>query len=127
MITLVNVIVSLGISVDYSAHVAYSLINQKKLERKYIILETLDDVGSSVMNAAISTFVAILPLLYSKLIAYRIYFIQWAQLVLFGFLYGLILLPIVFYFFGDTNCATTSIRKISGSSDDDLFDMDIPD
>ena len=70
MITLVNVIVSLGISVDYSAHIAYSLINQKNLGRKFRILDTLDEVGSSVMNAAISTFLAILPMLYSKIFFY---------------------------------------------------------
>ena len=42
-------------------------------------------------------------------------------MVLFGVLYGLILLPIVFYFVGDTKNVTTLIRMATGNYDSLVF------
>ena len=79
-------------------------------------------MGASVLNAAISTFLAIIPILFSKIFLYKIYFIQWSELVFFGLLYGLILLPILFFYIGDTKRVATLVRMATGTFEKTEFE-----
>ena len=61
---------------------------------------SIKDIGSSVLNGAISTFLAVAVLLFSKSYIFKTLSIQFALTVGLGVIHGLILLPVLLSLFG---------------------------
>jgi len=98
-ITAINLVLAVGLAVDYSAHIAHSFLVAKGpgLERAK---EAIDHVGMSVFSGAFSTFLAILPLGLGKSYVFGVFFKMWFMIVVFGSYFGLIVLPIFLRFLG---------------------------
>ena len=60
----------------------------------FLLLATSQDIGSSVLNGALSTFLAVAVLLFSSSYVFRTLSIQFALTVGLGVLHGLVLLPV---------------------------------
>lgn len=65
------VVVSMGLIVDYSAHVVHRYVRRGPTEG---VVETLEQIGPAVVNAAGSTFFAILVLAFAKSYAFVLFF-----------------------------------------------------
>lgn len=65
------VVVSMGLIVDYSAHVVHRYVRRSSTEG---VVETLEKIGPAVVNAAGSTFFAILVLAFAKSYAFVLFF-----------------------------------------------------
>ena len=106
-ITIVNVVIALGLSVDYSAHIGHSFqtakagsqmtSGQQKIHR---VRMALCSMGSSVFHGAISTFLAIIILAFSKSYIFQVFFKMWFGIIIFGVANGFILLPVILSFIG---------------------------
>jgi len=98
-VTAINLVLAVGLAVDYSAHIAHSFLVAKGsgLQRAK---EAIDHVGMSVFSGAFSTFLAILPLGLSKSYIFKVFFKMWFMIVIFGSYFGLIVLPIFLRFLG---------------------------
>jgi len=96
-VTAINLVLAVGLAVDYSAHIAHSFLVAKGtgLERAK---EAVDHIGMSVFNGAFSTFLAILPLGLSKSYVFTVFFKMWFMIIIFGSYFGLIVLPIFLRF-----------------------------
>jgi len=92
-VTAINLVLAVGLAVDYSAHIAHSFLVAKGtgVERAK---EAVDHIGMSVFNGAFSTFLAILPLGLSKSYVFTVFFKMWFTIIIFGSYFGLIVLPI---------------------------------
>ena len=109
-IVMVNVIVAIGTSVDYSAHIAYAYLVEtvpdthkcRSLEsiRIYKAQMALSKMGSSVFHGGFSTFIAIVVLSPSKTYVFVVFFRCWFGIILFGMANGFLLLPVVLSFVG---------------------------
>lgn len=97
-------VLALGFSVDYSAHIAEGFnvrlqhpgaTKQKPAE---IMLETLRTTGLSVCNAGMSTVLATAMLSVASTVSFRRMFKNFFLMTLFGLLHGLVLLPILLVF-----------------------------
>ena len=112
-VILVHIIVSVGISVDYSAHIAYAfLVEEVPQDAKYETKSqvrahkakmALAKMGSSVFHGGFSTFLAILVLLPGETYIMKSFFRMWFSIILFGMANGFILLPVMLSFFGPVN------------------------
>jgi len=98
-VTAINLVLAVGLAVDYSAHIAHSFLVAKGpgIERAK---EAVDHIGMSVFNGAFSTFLAILPLGAAKSYVFNVFFKMWFMIIIFGAYFGLIVLPVFLRFLG---------------------------
>lgn len=110
-IVVVNIVIALGLSVDYSAHIAhtYQVVNAPKHLtkpmdiRKYKASKALSQMGSSVFHGGFSTFLAIVALAPSKSYIFEVFFKCWFTILFFGLANGFFLLVVILSFAGTTN------------------------
>ena len=90
----INLVLAIGLAVDYSAHVGHSfmLTTGSRDERA---IQAIGNIGAAVLNGALSTFLAIMLLSMSESYVFRVLFKQFFATVLLGAAHGLILLPVL--------------------------------
>ncbi|KIY45848.1 multidrug efflux transporter AcrB transmembrane domain-containing protein [Fistulina hepatica ATCC 64428] len=106
-ISLVNLVISLGIAVEFCAHVARAFMStssslqpdqpEGQKERDERMFSALVEVGPSVLSGITFTKLigmSVLALTRSRLLEIY-YFRMWLTLIVFGALHGLVLLPII--------------------------------
>ncbi|GMI07254.1 hypothetical protein TrRE_jg6005, partial [Triparma retinervis] len=96
--SLVILILSIGFSVDYSAHIAEGYLSHRHRGRgvERAVVLGVKEMGVSVMNGGISTLLAVLMLSVSKSEGFRVLFKMFLGMVVFGLLHGLVFLPSLF-------------------------------
>lgn len=96
--SLVILILSIGFSVDYSAHIAEGYLSHRHRGRsaEEAVVSGVKEMGVSVMNGGISTLLAVLMLSVSKSEGFRVLFKMFLGMVVFGLLHGLVFLPSLF-------------------------------
>merc|ERR1712079_181324 len=98
-VSVINIVLAVGLSVDYSAHVGHCFM-VKSGSRNERVTEALADIGASVLNGAISTFLAVAVLLISTSYVFKTLSIQFALTVGLGVIHGLIFLPVLLSLIG---------------------------
>jgi len=93
-VTVIMLVIALGLSVDYSAHIGRAYLEKRGSPNQRIV-RTLEDMGVAVWNGAISTFVAILVLASSSSYVFTTFFKQLFLCISFGLAHGLIFLPVL--------------------------------
>jgi len=94
-VSAVMLVLAVGLSVDYSAHIGHCFMTKTGDNRNERVLETLTDVGTAVMNGAITTFLAVAILLWSESYVFWVLSRMFMLTVVFGASNGLILLPVL--------------------------------
>ena len=115
-LVVLNIIVAIGISVDYSAHIAYCFLTTPVPEngkfntdhkiRLYKARAALATMGSSVFHGGFSTFLAILVLGAGKTYVFIVFFRIWVGIIIFGMANGFLLLPVMLTLRGPTKTAS---------------------
>ncbi|CAJ1937740.1 unnamed protein product [Cylindrotheca closterium] len=129
-VSVINMVLAVGLSVDYSAHVGHCFMVKGGEDKNKRALEALADMGASVLNGAISTFLAVVVLLFSSSYVFRVLSTQFALTVGLGVLHGLVALPVMLSVLGPKPFASAEDPDSSGkpantdkiSEDDDLDD-----
>ena len=93
-ISIINLVLAIGLAVDYSAHVAHAFMSAGGTRDERMVT-ALTEMGADVCHGAISTFLAVLVLAFSKSYIFRMFFKQFFGICLFGMTHGLMLLPVV--------------------------------
>ena len=111
---MLNIVISIGTSVDFSAHIAYSYLtaevppskrhkyNTAMKIRTYKSKMALRNMGSSVFHGGFSTFVAISVLAPAKTYIFVVFYRMWFGIILVGMANGFMLLPVTLSFIGPT-------------------------
>lgn len=115
-VTVVNIVIAIGLAVDYSAHIAHAFLSVKpptedkdgnKLSnhdmRVYKARGALGMMGTSVFHGAFSTFLAIAVLAPSKSYIFKTFFRMWFGIIVFGVANGFVLLPVLLSLCGPLN------------------------
>lgn len=116
-VTVVNIVIAIGLAVDYSAHIGHSFLTieppEKDAEtnepltnyqkRVYKARGALGAMGSSVFHGVLSTFLAIIVLSPSKSYIFKSFFRMWFGIIIYGSANGFILLPVLLSLCGPLN------------------------
>ena len=99
---------ALGISIDYSVHIAHKYLTTKppkslktnQEKRDYKVSKAISQMGSSVFHGGMSTLLAISLLGFANLYTFRTFWKTWTTMLIFGMLNGIILNPIILSILG---------------------------
>jgi len=93
-VTATFLILAIGLSVDYSVHIAHTFMIAPGETRDARVLYTFQYMGGSVLNGAMSTFVAVALLGLSDSFVFRSMFNLFLFSVLLGVYHGMVFLPV---------------------------------
>lgn len=115
-ITVVNLVVAIGLAVDYTAHIGHAYLTVEPPEthpdgkpltnhekRVFKARGAVGAMGPSVFHGAASTFLAIVVLSPSKSYIFINFFRMWFGIIVFGVCNGFILLPVLLALCGPLN------------------------
>ncbi|XP_063706480.1 NPC intracellular cholesterol transporter 1 homolog 1b-like [Culicoides brevitarsis] len=118
-ISLVNLVVCVGIGVEFVSHIVWSY-TQTSGSRRERASYTLTKTGSSVLSGiALTKFSGIVVLAFAKSQIFRVFYFQmYLGMVLIGAVHGLIFLPILLCYFGPNSKQTEPRNDTSSSSEE---------
>jgi len=99
VVSAVNVIIAIGLCVDYSVHICHAFLTVSGT-RKDRAIAAMVDMGPAVLNGGISTLIAFILLAGSESHVFSVFFRVFLLVVAFGLFHGLILLPVILSLIG---------------------------
>lgn len=94
-VTVIFLVISLGLAVDYSVHVAHGYLSNRETDPVLRLQGTMKETGAAVINGAMSTLIAALCLSGSGSYVFITFFYALLFIVLCGAFQGLVVLPIL--------------------------------
>ncbi|XP_062977568.1 patched domain-containing protein 3-like [Elgaria multicarinata webbii] len=99
-ISMINLIICIGFSVDFSAHISYAIVSSEESKVNKKAMEGLYHLGYPIVQAAVSTLLGVFVLSMSSTYIFRTFFKIMSLVILFGAAHGLIFIPVFLTFFG---------------------------
>ncbi|CAF2154645.1 unnamed protein product [Rotaria magnacalcarata] len=121
-ISVVNIVMSVGIAVEFIAHIARYFAVSKGEDRLLRARKALSEMGSSVFSGITLTKIGgVVVLAFAKSQLFQVfYFRMYFSLVVIGALHGLVFLPILLSYFGPHSITFIEDRKRSYVNDDTI-------
>ncbi|EDV59834.1 patched domain-containing protein 3 [Drosophila erecta] len=105
-ISMINLIMCIGFSVDFTAHICYTYMSSKKRSPKARVREALHSLGLPIVQGSSSTILGIVALLLAQSYIFLVFFKMVFLVIFFGAMHGLFLLPVLLSLFGPGSCLT---------------------
>ncbi|XP_053117841.1 patched domain-containing protein 3-like [Hemicordylus capensis] len=99
-ISMINLVICIGFSVDFSAHISYAFVASEKPKVNERAIDALYRLGYPVVQGAVSTILGVLVLAGATAYIFRTFFKIMFLVILFGAAHGLIFIPVFLTFFG---------------------------
>jgi len=103
-IALINLIMCIGFSVDFSAHICYHYMSEEDKSAEERISASLYALGMPIIQGAISTILGVIGLGFAPSYVYITFFKMIFLVIFLGAAHGLILLPVLLSLFGPGSC-----------------------
>ncbi|GMH38046.1 hypothetical protein BSKO_05930 [Bryopsis sp. KO-2023] len=98
-VTSVNIVLAVGIAVDYSAHIAHAFMTNQG-SRKQRSAKALHQIGGEVFSGACTTWLAIVIMGSATHYIFQTFFKMFFCIVVVGVWHGLVVLPVLLGYFG---------------------------
>ncbi|KAF4788480.1 Patched domain-containing protein 3 [Turdus rufiventris] len=100
-ISMINLVICIGFSVDFSAHISYAFVTSGESSANKRAIEALSLLGYPVLQGAVSTILGVVVLAAANTYIFRTFFKIMFLVILFGGLHGLVFIPVFLTFFGN--------------------------
>ncbi|UYV64361.1 daf-6 [Cordylochernes scorpioides] len=97
-IAMIGLIMCVGFSVDYSAHISYAYISSKERDPNKRMQEALYDLGLPIFQGCISTLLGVTPLYFAPSYIFSVFFKVTMLVIVLASLHGMFLLPVLLTF-----------------------------
>jgi len=123
-VNVIQLTLAVGLAVDYSAHIGHAFMQQRGsggvntvAERERRITAAVAEIGASVINGGVSTFLAVLMLSVSRSYVFRSFFKVFFGIVVLGLGHGLMLLPVLLSYCGPSALQFSQTDNCEDASD----------
>ncbi|XP_044755811.1 patched domain-containing protein 3 isoform X1 [Coccinella septempunctata] len=99
-ISMINLIMCIGFSVDFTAHICYAYMSSKAESPDERVRECLYALGLPILQGSISTILGMMALILANNYIFAVFFKMVFLVVFFGAMHGLFLLPVLLSLFG---------------------------
>lgn len=113
-ISMINLIMCIGFSVDFTAHICYAYMASKAKTPDERVSECLYSLGLPIVQGSFSTILGVVALLLADSYIFSVFFKMVFMVIFFGAMHGLFLLPVLLSLFGPGSCTRrTNDVKVS--------------
>lgn len=99
-ISMINLVMCVGFSVDFSAHISYSFASSRKSDVNEKAMDALARLGYPILQGGLSTVLGVVMLCMSGSYIFRTFFKIVFLVITFGLLHGLVFIPVFLTLFG---------------------------
>ncbi|XP_030621326.1 patched domain-containing protein 3-like [Chanos chanos] len=99
-ISMINLVICIGFSVDFSAHISYAFVSSKKSSGNERAIDALYNLGYPIIQGAVSTVAGVVVLSAAQSYIFRTFFKIMFLVILFGVAHGIVFIPVFLTFFG---------------------------
>ncbi|RXG67585.1 Patched domain-containing protein 3 [Armadillidium vulgare] len=103
-ISMINLIMCIGFSVDFSAHISYSYLTAKGESPDQRVKDCLYSLGLPVIQSGLSTIAGIIVFVVAPSNIYRTFLKIISLVIIFGIMHALLLLPVMLSLLGPGSC-----------------------
>ncbi|XP_062562304.1 patched domain-containing protein 3 [Armigeres subalbatus] len=105
-ISMINLIMCIGFSVDFTAHICYTYMSSKGRTPDERVKEALYGLGMPIVQGSVSTILGVMGLLLADSYIFLVFFKMVFLVIFFGAMHGLFLLPVLLSLFGPGSCSS---------------------
>lgn len=103
---MINLIMCIGFSVDFTAHICYAYMASKAKYPSERVSECLYALGLPIIQGSFSTILGVVALLLADSYIFSVFFKMVFMVIFFGAMHGLFLLPVLLSLFGPGSCTS---------------------
>lgn len=104
-ISMINLIMCLGFSVDFTAHICYAYMRSKRSRPEDRVKDSLYSLGLPIVQGAASTILGLMALLLAGTYIFMVFFKMVFLVIFIGAMHGMFLLPVLLSLFGPGACS----------------------
>ncbi|XP_059085316.1 patched domain-containing protein 3-like isoform X2 [Tigriopus californicus] len=112
-ISMINLIMCIGFSVDFSAHISYHFMAKANLDPADRVADSMHALGLPITQGAISTILGVVGLVMAPSYIFIIFFKMVFLVIFLGALHGLFLLPVLLTTFGTNASSNSETKKLN--------------
>ncbi|KAK7174086.1 hypothetical protein R3I93_001304 [Phoxinus phoxinus] len=97
-VSMINLVICIGFSVDFSAHISYAFVSSEKSSANEKAVDAVTKLGYPIIQGAVSTIAGVVVLAAAKSYIFRTFFKIMFLVILFGAVHGIVFIPVFLTF-----------------------------
>jgi len=122
VITCNSLVISIGLCVDFSAHIAHGFISRSGTRNERVV-QTMNKIGPAVLNGGLSTLLAFILLSTSKSYVFLSFFKVFFLICVFGLYHGLVALPVALALIGPEHQNVADVKPVEQEEEEEALKL----